>query len=177
MCLPFCCVLQMPRSASTFCLNESAKNSTVVQRSNSLDHPPVKTRIPVCIRTPCTPPKRPSSSTVSESTKGPDLKYSTYIQEYKYTSNPAPMMPPISTPPSPQKPTLTQPVHSFIQPKNIHLKSFQDLSRPLTSGKFQPRAPAPQSVSIKNRILSESCRDPQEERHNAVLTSRRETLI
>ncbi|XP_035997519.1 protein ECT2 isoform X3 [Fundulus heteroclitus] len=169
--------LAMPRSASTFCLNESAKNSTVVQRSNSLDHPPVKTRIPVCIRTPCTPPKRPSSSTVSESTKGPDLKYSTYILEYKSTSHPAPVMPPISTPPSPQKPTVTQPVHSFIQPKNIHLKPVQDISRPLTSGKFQQRAPAPQSVSIKNRILSESCRDPQEERYSAVLTSRRETLI
>uniref|UniRef100_A0A665WQW0 Epithelial cell transforming 2 n=1 Tax=Echeneis naucrates TaxID=173247 RepID=A0A665WQW0_ECHNA len=47
--------LAMSRSASTFSLSDSAKSSAVVQRSNSLDHPPVRARVPVCIRTPCSP--------------------------------------------------------------------------------------------------------------------------
>ncbi|XP_047231553.1 protein ECT2 isoform X4 [Girardinichthys multiradiatus] len=165
--------LAMPRSASTFSLNESTKNSVVVLRSNSLDHPPIKTRIPVCIRTPCTPDKRPSTHIVSESTIGPDLKYNSVIQEYKSTSQAVPMIQS-----SLQKPTLPQDVHSSTQFKNIQLKSGQDFSRPLTSGGFQPRALAPQSVDIKTRTFSESCRDPEVEPRNDVLTSpRRETLI
>uniref|UniRef100_A0A3P9J241 Epithelial cell transforming 2 n=1 Tax=Oryzias latipes TaxID=8090 RepID=A0A3P9J241_ORYLA len=51
--------LAMSRSTSTFSLSDSAKSSAVVQRSNSLDHPPLRTRVPVCI---CTPAPSPSSS-------------------------------------------------------------------------------------------------------------------
>ncbi|XP_048028112.1 protein ECT2 isoform X2 [Megalobrama amblycephala] len=45
--------LAMSRSASTFSLSGSIK-SAVVQRSNSLDHAP-RPRVPVCVRTPCSP--------------------------------------------------------------------------------------------------------------------------
>uniref|UniRef100_A0A8C2BKW4 Epithelial cell transforming 2 n=1 Tax=Cyprinus carpio TaxID=7962 RepID=A0A8C2BKW4_CYPCA len=45
--------LAMSRSASTFSLTGSIK-SAVVQRSNSLDHAP-RPRVPVCVRTPCSP--------------------------------------------------------------------------------------------------------------------------
>ncbi|XP_067288153.1 protein ECT2 isoform X2 [Pseudorasbora parva] len=45
--------LAMSRSASTFSLTGSIK-SAVVQRSNSLDHAP-RPRIPLCVRTPCSP--------------------------------------------------------------------------------------------------------------------------
>uniref|UniRef100_A0A673JY64 Protein ECT2-like n=1 Tax=Sinocyclocheilus rhinocerous TaxID=307959 RepID=A0A673JY64_9TELE len=47
--------LAMSRSASTFSLTDSIK-SAVVQRSNSLDHAPWR-RVPVCVRTPCSPEK------------------------------------------------------------------------------------------------------------------------
>ncbi|XP_051803540.1 protein ECT2 isoform X2 [Acanthochromis polyacanthus] len=47
--------LAMPRSASTFSLSDSAKGSAVVQRSNSLDHPPVRARVPVSMRPPYSP--------------------------------------------------------------------------------------------------------------------------
>ncbi|XP_062412002.1 protein ECT2 isoform X3 [Sardina pilchardus] len=56
--------LAMARSASTFSLNGPAKNA-VVQRSNSLDHPP-RPRVPVCLRTPSSPenaaPEPPNQS-------------------------------------------------------------------------------------------------------------------
>uniref|UniRef100_A0A667ZZT4 Epithelial cell transforming 2 n=1 Tax=Myripristis murdjan TaxID=586833 RepID=A0A667ZZT4_9TELE len=52
--------LAMARSVSTFSLSDSTKGSAVVQRSNSLDHPPVRARVPVCIRTPCSPNPVPS---------------------------------------------------------------------------------------------------------------------
>ncbi|XP_051957143.1 protein ECT2 [Xyrauchen texanus] len=47
--------LAMSRSASTFSLTGSIK-SAVVQRSNSLDHSP-RTRVPLCVRTACSPEK------------------------------------------------------------------------------------------------------------------------
>ncbi|XP_026076725.1 protein ECT2-like isoform X5 [Carassius auratus] len=45
--------LAISRSASTFSLTGSIKNA-VVQRSNSLDNAP-RPRVPVCVRTPCSP--------------------------------------------------------------------------------------------------------------------------
>uniref|UniRef100_A0A3B4G1P6 Epithelial cell transforming 2 n=1 Tax=Pundamilia nyererei TaxID=303518 RepID=A0A3B4G1P6_9CICH len=58
--------LAMPRAASTFSLNDSTKSSAVVQRSNSLDHPPIRFNIPDRMRTPCTPPKNPVPKIASE---------------------------------------------------------------------------------------------------------------
>uniref|UniRef100_A0A7N8YCA0 Epithelial cell transforming 2 n=1 Tax=Mastacembelus armatus TaxID=205130 RepID=A0A7N8YCA0_9TELE len=51
--------LAMSRSTSTFSLSDSSRSSAVVQRSNSLDHPPVRARVPVYIRTPCSPARNP----------------------------------------------------------------------------------------------------------------------
>ncbi|XP_031430901.1 protein ECT2 isoform X1 [Clupea harengus] len=46
--------LAMGRSTSTFSLSGSSSKNAVVQRSNSLDQPP-RPRVPVCVRTPCSP--------------------------------------------------------------------------------------------------------------------------
>ncbi|XP_077059146.1 protein ECT2 isoform X5 [Siphateles boraxobius] len=51
--------LAMSRSASTFSLTGSIK-SAVVQRSNSLDHAP-RPRVPLCVRTPCSPERAPET--------------------------------------------------------------------------------------------------------------------
>ncbi|XP_008406051.1 protein ECT2 isoform X4 [Poecilia reticulata] len=167
--------LAMPRSASTFSLNKSTKNSAVVQRSNSLDHAPVKPRIPVCIRSPCTPAKIHSSYSASDSSGGPELKYSSVIQEYKSTSHSVPTIQPKSIP---QKSIFTRIGHGSPHLKNIQPQSGQDLSRRLASGGFQPRSPDPQPVTLNTRTFSESCLDPQVEPQSAVLTSpRREMLI
>ncbi|XP_034563841.1 protein ECT2 isoform X5 [Notolabrus celidotus] len=56
--------LAMSRSASTFSLSDSAKSSAMVQRSNSLDHPPVRARVSVCMRTPCSPAQIPPNSPI-----------------------------------------------------------------------------------------------------------------
>ncbi|XP_072295050.1 protein ECT2 isoform X2 [Eucyclogobius newberryi] len=47
--------LAMSRSTSTFSLSDSSKGSAVVQRSNSLDHPPLRARVSACPRMPCSP--------------------------------------------------------------------------------------------------------------------------
>ncbi|XP_077390456.1 protein ECT2 isoform X2 [Festucalex cinctus] len=47
--------LTMSRSVSTHSLSDSAKSSTTMQRSNSLDHPPLSARVPVCILSSCSP--------------------------------------------------------------------------------------------------------------------------
>uniref|UniRef100_A0A3Q2E2E8 Epithelial cell transforming 2 n=1 Tax=Cyprinodon variegatus TaxID=28743 RepID=A0A3Q2E2E8_CYPVA len=147
--------LAMPRSASTFSLTESTRNSTVVHRSNSLDHPPLKARIPVCIRTPCTPAKRPSSHMFSESSKGPDP---VNIKENKSSS---------IIPPPPQKPALSAAASS------PQLSDIQDVCRPLLPG-----AAAPQTVHMKTRSFTDWVRDPQTEPCSAVPASpHRETLI
>ncbi|XP_064186040.1 protein ECT2 isoform X1 [Anguilla rostrata] len=52
--------LSMPRSTSTFSINNSGK-SAVVQRSNSFDPAP-RPRVPVCIRAPSSPDRAPCSS-------------------------------------------------------------------------------------------------------------------
>nr|XP_040040799.1 protein ECT2 isoform X3 [Gasterosteus aculeatus aculeatus] len=52
--------LAMSRSASTFSLTDSTKSGAVVQRSNSLDHPPIRARASVCIRPPSSP--RPNAA-------------------------------------------------------------------------------------------------------------------
>uniref|UniRef100_A0A3P8U9P0 Epithelial cell transforming 2 n=1 Tax=Amphiprion percula TaxID=161767 RepID=A0A3P8U9P0_AMPPE len=52
--------LAMSRSASTFSLSDSAKGSAMVQRSNSLDHPPVRARVPVSMRPPYSPVPNPA---------------------------------------------------------------------------------------------------------------------
>ncbi|XP_054916445.1 protein ECT2 isoform X4 [Poeciliopsis prolifica] len=167
--------LAMPRSSSTFSLNEFTKNSAVVQRSNSLDHAPVKPRIPVCKCSPCTPAKTHSSHIASNTSGGPELKYTSVVQEYRSTSHSVPTIQPKSIP---QKSIFTQAGLGSPHLKNIQPQSGQDLSRCLASGDFQPRSPSPQPITMNTRIFSESCLDPQVEPQSAVLTSpRREMLI
>lgn len=55
VCVPSDHDLQMSRSTSTFTLSDSAKGGCVVQRSNSLDHPPVRPRVAMCLRADCSP--------------------------------------------------------------------------------------------------------------------------
>ncbi|XP_011618250.1 protein ECT2 isoform X3 [Takifugu rubripes] len=64
--------LAMSRSASTFSLSDSTKSGAVVQRSNSLDHPPVRPRVPIALRVPCSPTQipPPTPKTGPESCQG-----------------------------------------------------------------------------------------------------------
>lgn len=63
---------QMSRSASTFSLSDSTKSGAAVQRSNSLDHPPARSRVPIALRVPCSPTQilLPTSKTGPELCKG-----------------------------------------------------------------------------------------------------------
>lgn len=187
-----CFVLQMSRSSSTFSLNDSAKTSAVVQRSNSLDQPSLRTRVPVFICTPCTPVKIPSHSTSSqidsESSKDLSLNGYSVDQESKCIS-PAPCtLQPNFSVSSPQNvttvtqvtSTYSQAIQCSIQRRNLHLKSSRDMSRPLSTANLQARTPASQPDDVKIKTFSESNMDLQalSEPCKAVLTSpRRETLL
>ncbi|XP_071343440.1 protein ECT2 isoform X3 [Trachinotus anak] len=187
--------LAMSRSASTFSLSDSAKSSAVVQRSNSLDHPPVRARVPVCIRTPCSPAHdpvhSPGPSTAPEFSQSPN--YCPRTQEPKSILR-APLLTqpiqPHSSLPTSQQSTLS--THSTstsipaiqnstqLNSKISQPKSNQHLSRHVPSVGFQLKSLAPQPVNVKGRTFTESCRDPQVplDPQKAVLTShRRETLL
>ncbi|CAG01150.1 unnamed protein product [Tetraodon nigroviridis] len=62
---------KMSRSTSTLTLSDSAKSSAAVQRSNSLDHPPIRARVPVGLRVPSSPTPLPPQSPAPQS--GPEL--------------------------------------------------------------------------------------------------------
>ncbi|XP_053285939.1 protein ECT2 isoform X2 [Pleuronectes platessa] len=175
--------LAMSRSASTFSLNDSAKSAAVVQRSNSLDHPHVRARVPVCIRTPCSPTQSPAP----ELCQSPYTKYCPSAQEPKSLLH-APLLtqPPqvfSSLPTSQQSTTSTTSIPATrnsaqLNSQIIQTKSSQHLSKHHLG--FQLRSLAPQSVNVRGGTLSESCRDPQVplDPRKAVLTShRRETLL
>ncbi|XP_075935455.1 protein ECT2 [Anarhichas minor] len=181
--------LAMSRSASTFSLSDSAKSSAVVQRSNSLDHPPVRARVPVCIRTPSSPPPNPAPE-FNESLRPfycPSTQEPKSILHAPLLSQPAPAHSGPDT--SQQSTTSTLPnstsipaVRNFIQlnSKNSQPKSSQHVSRHLPSVGFQARFLANQPVNVIGRTFSESYRDPQAplDPCKAALTSpRRETLL
>ncbi|XP_013863495.1 protein ECT2 isoform X2 [Austrofundulus limnaeus] len=184
--------LAMSRSSSTFSLNDCAKTSAAVYRSNSLDQPPVKTRAPMFICTPCIPAKfiahSPSSQTNSEYTKDLNLNDCPVVQESKSISQVPFMGQPNFGLSSPQKGTsvahLTstsiQRVQTSIHSKNYHPKSSHDVSRPVSTVGFQVRPPASQQMNVKTSTLSESRKDLQVllEPCKAVVSSpRKETLI
>nr|XP_043900601.1 protein ECT2 isoform X2 [Solea senegalensis] len=182
--------LAMSRSASTFSLSESAKGSAVVQRSNSLDHPPVRTRVPVCIRTPCSPTHSP----------GPNPAHSpgpSFTTEFRHTptSQKSILHPPVLTQPAhvhqslltsqqsttPTKSTTTMSAPAFRNstqhnhPKSPQPKLSQHVYRHLPL-----RSVAPQPLYVKGGILSASSGDPhvRQDPAKAVLTSpRKETLL
>ncbi|XP_049443974.1 protein ECT2 isoform X3 [Epinephelus fuscoguttatus] len=171
--------LAMSRSASTFSLSDTAKSSAVVQRSNSLDHPPVRARVPVCIRTPCSP-----SHSLGPNT-GAELSQS-LCPDCPSTGQPKSIL---------HAPSLSQPAQANsgrsssipaaqnstqLNSKNSHPKSSQHVSRHLPPVGFQPRFPAPQLVNVKDGTFSKSCRDPQvplDPRKAALTSPRRETLL
>ncbi|XP_019132298.1 protein ECT2 isoform X3 [Larimichthys crocea] len=181
--------LAMSRSASTFSLSDSAKSSAVVQRSNSLDHPPVRARVPVCMRTPCSPVQNPAHSprpnTASEFNQSLRPNYCPTTQERKSI-----LHAPVSNQPDPSVHT-SQETTSSSRPTSLSVpavrnsktsqpKSSQPISRHLPSVGFQPRSLVPQPVNVKGRTFSESCRDSEvpSDPRKAVLTSpRRETLL
>ncbi|XP_045906318.1 protein ECT2 isoform X2 [Micropterus dolomieu] len=189
--------LAMSRSASTFSLSDSPKSSAVVQRSNSLDHPPVRTRVPVCIRIPCSPPQNsahsPSPNTVPELSQTLCPNDCPGTPESKST-----LHAPLSTRPAQphsalytrqQSTSSTCPTSASIpavrnsaqfNSKNYQPKSSEHVSRHLPSVLFQPSSSSPQPVSVKGRTFSELCRDPlvHLDPRKSVLTSpRRETLL
>ncbi|KAM7388774.1 hypothetical protein PAMP_024924 [Pampus punctatissimus] len=189
--------LAMSRSASTFSLSDSAKSSAVVQRSNSLDHPPVRARVPVCIRTPCSPAQNPAHS--PDRNTDPHNNQSLCPNYYPRATEPksihhAPLstepLKPHSSLPTPQQSTSSiRPTPASIpaaqnstqlNSKSSQLKSGRHVSRQLLSVGLQPRAPAPYTVGVKGSTFSEARRDPQvpSDPRKAVLTSpRRETLL
>ncbi|XP_041790911.1 protein ECT2 isoform X2 [Chelmon rostratus] len=182
--------LAMSRSTSTFSLSDSAKSSAVVQRSNSLDHPPVRARVPVCMRTPCSPAQIPAKS--PGPAPGPEFSHTLCPNYYPSTRERksilhAPLSTQLAQPysspyatqqaPSSSHPTSTS-VPAVRNSKNSQPKSSQHVSRHPVG--FQPRSLAPQPVNINGRPFSETCRDPGVplDPRKAVLTSpRRETLL
>lgn len=185
----------MSRSASTFSLSDSAKTSALVQRSNSLDHAPIRYRVPVCIRIPCTPTQSPDnipfSNTEPVIIQPLNHNYYTDVKQSTYTSplqtTPAQAQPGLPIPHNSNSLTATLPPCTLIpviknssKLKNDQTKSSQQTSRHLSSGGFEARLPVPNPVSVKPGTLSESCRDPQPplDTHKTVLTSPpRETLL
>lgn len=185
---PLCYALQMSRSASTFSLNDSAKSSAVVQRSNSLDHPPVRARVPVCMRTPCSPTPIPANSPGPK--PAPESSRS-LCPNYSARERKSLLHGPIPTQPAQPQSSLNTSVQgtSATHPNSIPAvrnsrisqpRSSQHVSRHLPHVGSQQKSLALQAVNVKGRTFSESCRDRQVplDPRKAVLTSpRRETLL
>ncbi|XP_036970914.1 protein ECT2 isoform X3 [Acanthopagrus latus] len=180
--------LAMSRSASTFSLNDSAKSSAVVQRSNSLDHPPVRARVPVCMRTPCSPTPIPANSPGPK--PAPESSRS-LCPNYSARERKSLLHGPIPTQPAQPQSSINTSVQgtSATHPNSIPAvrnsrisqpRSSQHVSRHLPHVGSQQKSLAPQAVNVKGRTFSESCRDRQVplDPRKAVLTSpRRETLL
>ncbi|XP_074492974.1 protein ECT2 isoform X2 [Sebastes fasciatus] len=185
--------LAMSRSTSTFSLNDSAKSSAVVQRSNSLDHPSVRARVPVCTRTPCSPARSPARTPARS--PGPNIapEFSLCPNYSRGTREPKSILhaPLLSQPAqadsgpyisrqsaSPIRPTSPSPSIPAVQTstqhncKKNHPRSSQRVSRHLPSVGFQPRFPAPQPANVKGRTF-----EPLDPRKPALTSPRRETLL
>ncbi|XP_035508570.1 protein ECT2 [Morone saxatilis] len=182
--------LAMSRSASTFSLSDSAKCSAVVQRSNSLDHPPVRARVPVCVRTPCSPARSPGPNTAPEVNQSlypnycPSTRQRKSILHAPLSAQPAQPHSGLYT--SQKSTTSTHPtststsIPTVQNSKNSQLKSSQHVSRHLPSVGFQTRSPAPHPVNVKGRTFSDSCRDtlvPLDPRKPVLASPRKETLL
>ncbi|KAF7651928.1 hypothetical protein LDENG_00103440 [Lucifuga dentata] len=169
--------LAMCRSASTFSLNDSAESGAVVQRSNSLDHPPVRARLPVCTRTPCSPTRNaaPTPKTASQLSQCLDPNTTTHSESLlQAPSSNQPSQHHASIPTSPQPtahPSTSPLTHSNSHPKS----SSHHMSRSPPYVGFQ----SPQTVSPKARVILESCWNPQVpvDPRRVALTPRRETLL
>lgn len=174
----------MPRSASTFSLNDSTKSSVMVQRSNSLDHPPVRTRVPVSLRTPCSPAPNPPDSPVP--TPAPNLCPSPGAYKPKpisYTSAPT-RQDQANSHTTRQSNTSTLATVTSVpaghSPKSTQPKSSQYMSRPVPPIGVQHRSLAPQPANSKSKYISEPFRDsqvPLDQTKALLTTQRKETLL
>lgn len=179
-------VLQMSRSASTFSLSDSSKNGALVQRSNSLDHPPIRARVPVCTRTPCSPARSPAPNAATALSQNLYPNYCPSTQERKSILH-APSLTHStqslsSLHTSQQAVSITRiiPFPAVRNSKAAPPKSSPHASRQVPSIGLQPRPLAPHPVCVKGKAFSESCRDSRilQDPHKAVLTSpRKETLL
>lgn len=164
----------MSRSASTFTLSDSAKSSAVVQRSNSLDHPPLRPRVPVCVRTPCSPVHSLVPDTTPEVSLGLCPNSSQEGNTIFYVQATA------QSDPTRSQQTTSSALPLAQNPRPPQHKTSQPVPRHAPSAGPQPRSVAPQPVNVKGRTFSESCRDPHNplDPRGAVLCSpRRETLL
>lgn len=149
---------QMSRSASTLTLSDSAKSGAAVQRSNSLDHPPVRPRVPIALRVPSSPtpipPQSPSPKPGPERHQSLHPNYCLRGQESK------------SAPGAPKSPQSGQPtsVSTGLPPVQI-----SKLSQPKSSQQLS-------SVGSQSRFLPS--RNLQVDPHSRTKSSpKRETLL
>ncbi|KAI4829074.1 hypothetical protein KUCAC02_023137 [Chaenocephalus aceratus] len=166
--------LSMCRSTSTFSLSDSAKSSAVVQRSNSLDHPLVRARVPICICTPCSPAHSPVRIAAPDSSQSPKFDPSTRESRsilHAPLSRPAQAQSGRS--PSRQSSSVRPTSASIPAVPNSRPKSSQLVYRHLPSVGFQPMFPTQQPIYVKGRE-PQAPLDPCK----ATMTSpRRETLL
>ncbi|XP_063746555.1 protein ECT2 isoform X2 [Eleginops maclovinus] len=168
--------LAMCRSTSTFSLSDSAKGSAMVQRSNSLDHPPVRARVPVCIRTPCSPARSPVRNAAPESSQNLSPKFYPSTRESRSILH-APLSQPAQAQSGPHTSRQSSSAHpsspSIPAFPNSRPKSRQHVSRHFPSVGFQARFPAQQPVYVKGR----EPQAPLDPRKAAMTSPRRETLL
>ncbi|XP_033937820.1 protein ECT2 isoform X2 [Pseudochaenichthys georgianus] len=166
--------LSMCRSTSTFSLSDSAKSSAVVQRSNSLDHPLVRARVPICICTPCSPAHSPVRNAAPDSSQSPKFDPSTRESRsilHAPLSRPAQAQ--LARSPSRQSSSVRPTSASIPAVPNSRPKSSQLVYRHLPSVGFQPMFPTQQPIYVKGRE-PQAPLDPCK----ATMTSpRRETLL
>lgn len=163
-----CAYPQMSRSTSTFSLSDSGKSSAMVQRSNSLDHPPVRLRVPIGIRVPCSPtqifPHSPTPKTGCEINQS--LHPNSCLQNEDSNSvHNAPNFPLLPKPQSSQHSSQQTIIMSVGLPPVQNSK----LCQPKASQQLS-------SVGCQSRLLV--YRNLQVEPHRAVKSSpQRETLL
>ncbi|XP_078801610.1 protein ECT2 isoform X4 [Oryzias latipes] len=165
--------LAMSRSTSTFSLSDSAKSSAVVQRSNSLDHPPLRTRVPVCI---CTPAPSPSSSSPSY----PAASGNQESQSPSSTPSLTLAAQPQSTLSIPHTSTYVAHCTSTVEndSKFVHSqpKSGQHVFRSPSSIRLQARAAASHQGNVQTVTICERRRPEHVDPHKAI-GPRSETLL
>ncbi|XP_037326575.2 protein ECT2 isoform X1 [Pungitius pungitius] len=140
--------LAMSRSASTFSLTDSTKSGAVVQRSNSLDHPPIRARASVCVRPPSSPAHSPRPNAA--------LDFNESAQEPKSLLDAPLLSQPVAAPSASSTPAAPN------QPKCSHLVS-----------RHQARFLSPLPLNESCRGL----RAPVEASRAALTSPRRETLL